>query len=295
MPVIEMQGLTKCFAGVTAVDAVNLTVSEGTVLGLVGPNGAGKTTTIKMLMGLLLPTAGSATVLNRAMGDAAARHYIGYVPDTPRMYPWFRVEEILFLCSGFYENWDWDRVDYLQAKFHLPLDKRIRSLSRGMTTMVALMIALAVHPRLLILDEPTAGLDPIKQRDFFQLVLEEVAAEGTTVLLSTHHLGDLESLADQVALMQEGKLVFCRELEEIKQNFRRIQAAFPQGQSEEELSQFPGVLATEKRGNIYSFIIDREPEQMMARLKTYSPTFIEMMALSLDEVFYYTVGGEHDV
>ena len=114
MPVIEMQGLTKCFAGVTAVDAVNLTVSEGTVLGLVGPNGAGKTTTIKMLMGLLLPTAGS----NRAelAGGCQARHYIGYVPDTSDV-PWFRVEGILFLCSGFYENWDWDRVDIYKRNF----------------------------------------------------------------------------------------------------------------------------------------------------------------------------------
>lgn len=294
MLAIETRGLTKHFKGLTAVDNLSLVVPEGSIFGLVGTNGAGKTTTIKMLMGLLQPSAGSARVLGRKAEDVVVRHHVGYVPDTHKMYPWFRVEEIFFLCSGFYKNWDWARVKYLQSKFNLPLEKRIRSLSKGITTLVALTIALSIHPRLLILDEPTSGLDPVKRRQFFQLVLEEVAGEGTTIFLSTHHLGDLERLADQVALMKEGRLVFCKDMEDLKKNFRRIQVVFPGGLPG-ELSQIPGVLRTEQQDQVYSLIIDRDPEQVLERIRVYNPTFQEVMDLSLDEVFYYAVGGEHHV
>jgi len=291
---IETWELTKRFNGVTVVDGLNLAVPEGSVFGLVGPNGAGKTTTIKMLLGLLQPTRGSAWVLGHEAKDAVARHRIGYVPDTQKMYPWFRVEEIFFLCSGFYQNWDWGRVKHLQSKFNLPVESRILSLSQGTTTLVALTIALSIRPRLLILDEPTTGLDPIKRRQLLQLVLEEVAGEGTTVFLSTHHLGDLERLADQIALLDKGRLVFCQDMDDLKRSFRRIQTVFPGGLPA-ELSRLPGVLKVESTEHVCSLIVNRDTDRILARVREFNPAFVEVQDLSLDEIFYYAVGGEQRV
>lgn len=291
---IETSELTKQFNGATVVDGLNLAVPEGSIFGLVGPNGAGKTTTVRMLVGLLQPTRGNAWVLGREAKDAVARHRIGYVPDTQKMYPWFRVEEIFFLCSGLYQNWDWARVKYLQSKFNLPVEKRIRNLSQGMTTLVALTVALSIRPRLLILDEPTTGLDPIKRRQLLQLVLEEVAGEGTTVFLSTHHLGDLERLADQIALLDEGRLVFCQDMDDLKRSFRRIQTVLPGGLPA-ELSRLPGVLKVESTEHICSLIVNRDADRILARVREFNPAFVEAQELSLDEIFYYAVGGEHHV
>jgi ABC-2 type transport system ATP-binding protein len=248
---LETTGLTKVFNRETAVDDCSLQVPEGSVFGLMGPNGAGKTTLIKMLMGALLPTAGSGRMLGRDISDPTGevRQEIGYVADTQQMYPHFKVEEILKFCSMVYRSWDEQRCRTLLKSFGLPQEKQVRSLSKGMKTQLGLIIALSVRPRLLILDEPASGLDPVLHHHFMQLLMQETAREGTTVFFATHNLYDLERTAEQVAVIMKGKILFSKPLDELKSSSRKIQVVFPEG-IPEQARKIPGVLRVEEQGRV---------------------------------------------
>ena len=224
---LETIGLTKVFNGETAVDGCTLQVPEGSVFGLMGPNGAGKTTLIKMLMRALLPTAGSGRILGREIPDPTGevKQKIGYVADTQQMYPHFKVEEILKFCSMVYRSWDGQRCRTLLKSFGLPQDKQVRSLSKGMKTQLGLIIALSVRPRLLILDEPASGLDPVLHHHFMQLIMQEAAREGTTVF-SPPTVFMTRSAPDQVAVIMKGKILMSKPLDELKSSSRKIRWFF---------------------------------------------------------------------
>jgi ABC-2 type transport system ATP-binding protein len=191
---LQTQALYKSFDGCKAVDGLDLTVPAGSIFGLIGPNGAGKSTLIQMLIGIIRPDKGEAYILGRSIRekDGGIRNQVGYVPDVPVMYPSFSVAEMYRLGSKLYPYWDWQRCRDLHHSFDLPAAGHIRSLSRGQKVQVALVMALALRPRLLLLDEPTAGLDPVVRRAFLHTIVEEAASRGTTIFYSTHNLNDLE-------------------------------------------------------------------------------------------------------
>jgi len=227
---IETKGLTKKFDGEPAVDGLDLAIPEGSVFGLVGPNGAGKTTLIRMLMGIITPTSGTAAVLGSDITTPSGelRRHIGYIADVQHMYPFFKVEEILGFCTRVYPTWDANRCKTLLHTFELPEHKQVRALSKGIKTQLALIIALSVRPRLLILDEPTSGLDPVMKHHFMQLIMQEAASGSTTIFFSTHNLNDVERLPDQVAAVMRGKLLFHRSMDELKAGTReRSRQSFP--------------------------------------------------------------------
>lgn len=290
---IETHELTKVFEGETVVNRLNLTVPQGSIFGLMGPNGAGKSTLIRLLMGLLQPTHGGGTILGRDIGDPSGRvrEAVGYVADFPQLYPFFRVRDVIELCARIYPHWDQKRADVLLKTFEVAPNKWVRALSKGMKTQLSLVIALSMRPRVLILDEPTSGLDVVMKQHFMQLIMQEAASGEMTVFFSTHNLHDLERMADQVAVMMKGQLLFNRSLEVLKTTTRKIQAVFPDGLPR-EISESPDVLRVEQQGKVYSIIVGRHFAEVFERVRALQPVFLDTLDLSLEELFIHTVAKE---
>ncbi|TCP52536.1 ABC-2 type transport system ATP-binding protein [Tumebacillus sp. BK434] len=290
---LETRGLTKVFDGERALDRLSLVVPHGSIFGLMGPNGAGKSTLIRLLLGVLQPTAGDATVLGRSIADPSGvwRQEIGYVADYQNFFPHYKVGELLAFCAKLYPNWDDKRCRDLLDLFQIPSGKRVRALSKGMKTQLALIIALSMRPRMLLLDEPTSGLDPVMKHHFKQLVLQAAASGDTTVFFSTHNLNDLEQMADHVAVLMKGKLLFTRSLDELKENTCKIQAVFSEGLPD-AIREAPGVLSVQEQGKVSTIIVQDHTAALMGMIEAHRPDFVETLDLSLEEVFIQTMGKE---
>ena len=225
-PVIRLDHVTKRYGSQTALDEVTLDVPPGVVFALLGENGAGKTTAIRVLLGLTDPDSGKATVLglDSTKHGHAIRSRVGYVPERPTLYEWMTVTEIGWFTAGFYGSGFFQRYLHLAADYQLPLKRQIKSLSKGMRAKVSLSLALAHEPELLILDEPTSGLDTLVRREFLEGMVD-IAAAGRTVLLSSHQIGEVERVADIVAILREGKLILVERLETLKDEIRELNIA----------------------------------------------------------------------
>lgn len=224
---------------VPALTWLNLEVPESSVFGLIGPNGAGKTTAIKILMNILKPDAGRAEVLgidSRQLGPEAFRQ-IGYVSENQELPDWMTVESFLAYLRPFYPSWDGQRADELLHQFGLPRDRKLRALSRGMWMKAALASSLAYRPRLLVLDEPFSGLDPLVREDLIDGLLE--SAEGTTILISSHDLADIESFASHIGYLEHGRLRFSEEMTSLTARFREIEVTVGAPPRLPEVSRWP--------------------------------------------------------
>jgi ABC-2 type transport system ATP-binding protein len=220
---ISAADLVKRFRSVAVLDRLNLTVPEGSVFGLAGPNGAGKTTTIKILMNILRPTSGNAQVLgfdSRALGPQSLAN-IGYVSENQELPEWMTVEYLLAYLKPFYPTWDDARAAQLIRQFDLPLNRQLRHLSRGMRMKAALASSLAYHPRLLIMDEPFSGLDPLMREDLIDGLLE--SAGETTILISSHDLAEIESFASHIGYLDRGRLQLSEEMTSLTARFREVE------------------------------------------------------------------------
>src|SRR5436309_5863875 len=223
---IQTHDLTKRYRSVRALDHVNLEVQEGAVYALVGPNGAGKTTGIKILMNLIGATSGEATVLGIDCKQIRGLSYrqIGYVSENQDIPEWMKVGALLKYLSEFYPTWDRQLEKALVKQFELPLDRKIKALSRGMKMKLALASALAFHPKLIVLDEPFGGLDPLVRDQLIEGLLER--AEETTMFISSHDLAEIESFASHVGYLEEGKLRFSEDMTALAARFREVEITF---------------------------------------------------------------------
>ncbi len=221
--IIRTFDLTKRFRRSHAVDALNLTVQEGSIYALVGPNGAGKTTTIKILMNILEPTVGRAEVFGEESRKVAGRTFtkIGYVSENQEMPEWMKVNTLLDYLRPFYPNWDRELENTLVKQFDLPVGRKVRELSRGMKMKVALASSLVYHPKLIVLDEPFGGLDPLVRDELIEGLLER--ATEATIFISSHDLAEIESFASHVGYMEQGKLRFSEEMTSLAQRFREVE------------------------------------------------------------------------
>jgi len=226
MSVIRTENLVKKFRRVAALNGLNLDIPEGAVYALVGPNGAGKTTAIKILMNIFGPTSGRAEVLGvesaRITGSAFTS--IGYVSENQELPDWMSVRAFLDYLRPFYPSWDRSLEEQLVSQFDLPRERKLGHLSRGMRMKAALASSLAYHPKLIVLDEPFTGLDPLVRDELIQGLLER--AEEATILVSSHDLAEIESFASQVGYLEQGRLRFSEELEKLIQRFRDVQVTF---------------------------------------------------------------------
>jgi ABC-2 type transport system ATP-binding protein len=226
MSAIRTVNLVKKFRRVEALDGLNLDVPEGAVYALVGPNGAGKTTAIKILMNIFGPTSGRAEVLGVESAQIAGRAFtsIGYVSENQELPEWMQVGALLEYLRPFYPSWDRALEDELIRQFDLPRDRKLGNLSRGMRMKAALASALAYHPKLIVLDEPFTGLDPLVRDELIQGLLERAAE--STILVSSHDLAEIESFASHVGYLEQGRLRFSEELTQLVQRFREVQVTF---------------------------------------------------------------------
>jgi ABC-2 type transport system ATP-binding protein len=226
--VIQTENLVKKFRRTEALKGLNLQVPQGAIFALVGPNGAGKTTTIKILMNILEPTSGRARVLDTESIRLEGRSFtgIGYVSENQELPLWMRVDEFLAYLRPFYPTWDRELEKELVKKFELPLDRKLRHLSRGMRMKAALASSLAFHPKLIVLDEPFSGLDPLVRDELIESMLER--AEEATVLVSSHDLGEIESFASHVGYLEEGALLFSDEMTMLADRFREVELTMDQ-------------------------------------------------------------------
>jgi ABC-2 type transport system ATP-binding protein len=223
---IRTENLTKMFRRVAALNGLNLDVPEGAIYALVGPNGAGKTTAIKILMNILAPTSGRAEIMGtdstRIAGSALAS--FGYVSENQDLPEWMRVDAFFAYLRPFYPSWDRDLENELIKQFELPLERKLKHLSRGMRMKAALASSLAYHPKVIVLDEPFTGLDPLVRDELIEGLLER--APESTVFISSHDLAEIESFASHVGYLEQGRLQFSEELVALSARFREVELIF---------------------------------------------------------------------
>jgi ABC-2 type transport system ATP-binding protein len=228
---VQIQGLAKSYGRTSVVEGVTFRVERGSVFGLIGPNGAGKTTLIRMLMGMLTMTSGRAHVLGIDVATNAdeVQRKVGYVPESPSIYRWMTVGEVIRFCRAFRDTWSDEVCDGMLDRFELDPRKKVRQLSKGMQTKLSLLLALAYEPEVLILDEPTTGLDPVTREEFLEPVLGAVCGRGCTVLFSSHTIEDVERLADRVGILIRGRLIVEDSVKELLSRTKRVRAILSDG------------------------------------------------------------------
>lgn len=289
---IELHKLTKSFGSKVAVDNLSLQVPAGTIFGFLGPNGAGKTTTIKMMVGLMRPDSGSGKILGCDMVSSSVpvRERTGYVSEMPQLYGYMTVNEILAFSKAFYKGWNDTLVRKYLEFFGLPKQQRIKNLSKGMKTQLALIIAMAPEPELLILDEPTSGLDAINRQEFLNVILEEISLQGRTVFFSSHILHDVERVADQVAIIKDGKLLDIRVMDELKTTVKKIRVVFLR-EPDAELFAMRGIKNVAREGSSYLISVENNLQEILERLRANPYLALDIIDQNLEEIFIEKVRG----
>ncbi len=285
MNIIETHNLTRRFGRTEAVHSLNLTVPAGSICALLGANGAGKTTTLKLIMNLIRPTAGEARVLgvdSRRLGERELAQ-IGYVSENQQLPLWMTVRQLLDYCRPFYPTWDVALEKTLLVQFALPEDRRLKQLSRGMLMKAALLSSLAYRPKLLVLDEPFSGLDPLMREEFVRGVLEVSALGDWTVLVSSHDIEEVERLADQVALLENGRLRLSEPAEALQGRFRRVELTGAAAGS----AALARALEWEQAGNLSRFIATDYAGEATERAwrERYPGAEVKAQPMALREIF----------
>ncbi|MCI0358817.1 MAG: ABC transporter ATP-binding protein [Planctomycetaceae bacterium] len=289
--VIELRGVTRRFGAKRALDNVSLAVPRGIVFGLVGANGAGKTTLIRHFLGLLKAQAGTVRVLglDPVQDPVGVLSRVGYLSEEGDLPGWMRVDELMRYMRAFYPTWDEAYAQDLRRQFALDPAAKVKTLSKGQKARAGLLVALAYRPELLLLDEPSSGLDPIVRRDILGAIVRTIADEGRTVLFSSHLLDEVERISDHVAMLKGGRMLFAGELDEIKQSHHRLTLRF-----ENELRQPPalgGALSWEGRGREWTAVASGRLEALTLAASAAGAEVVEQNALSLDEIFLAQVGS----
>jgi ABC-2 type transport system ATP-binding protein len=287
---IMVRELTRRFGAKVALDQVSLTVPRGAVFGLVGENGAGKTTLIRHVLGLLKAQAGAVQVFG---GDPVADPVgvlsrIGYLSEENDLPGWMRVAELLRYSQAFYPHWDAAYADQLRQDFGLDGAARVKNLSKGQRARAGLIVALAHRPELLVLDEPSSGLDPIVRRDILGAIIRTIADEGRTVLFSSHLLDEVERVSDHVAMITQGKIIFCARLEEIKQTHHRLTLRFAEARARPPV--LAGMLACEGKGREWTAVYNGRLGDLQDAAASLGAEIVDKHVPSLDEIFVAQVG-----
>ena len=291
---IEVRQLRKSFDGFEALRGLNIRVPRGAVYGLVGPNGAGKSTVIRHIAGVYRQNGGEVLVGGEPVYEnPAVKAKIACIPDDVFYFNSATIRDMKNFYRSMIPTFSDERWDKLREAFPLEEKQTVRRLSRGMQKQAAFWIALSCCPELLLLDEPVDGLDPVMRRQVWSLLLQDVAERGTTVLVSSHNLRELEDVCDHVGIMDRGKMLLERPLSEMQENTVKIQLALPDDAS---LPEGLDILHETKTGRLRQLILRGRAEDVSARLAACNPFFLDVLPLSLEEIFIYELGGEdHEI
>ena len=290
---IQVKDVVKTFDGFRALDSLSMNVPRGAIYGLVGPNGAGKSTILRHITGAYRPDSGTITVDGKPVYEnPEVKRRIAVIPDDYYFFPSASTRDMMQFYRGLYPGFDMGRYEKLREVFSTVSERHpIRRLSKGMQKQSAFWLALCCNPDVLVLDEPVDGLDPVMRRQVWSLLMSDVAERGTTVLVSSHNLRELEDVCDHVGILSHGKVLLERSLSDLQDNVIKMQVVF----QEKELPQLPEdmeVLHASTVGRIHTLIIRGNATDVTNRLAVYSPILMDAIPLTLEEIFIYELGGE---
>ena len=289
--VIEISNLTRRFGSKAALNDVSLTVQAGTVMGLVGENGAGKTTLIKHVLGLLKAQEGTVRVFGKdpVADPEGVLSKIGYLSEEGDLPVWMKVDELMRYSAAFYPTWDDEYARKLLQEFGLDPGAKLSKLSKGQRSRAGLLVAMAYRPELLVLDEPSSGLDPIVRRDILGAIIRTIADDGRTVLFSSHLLGEVERVSDQIAIVKNGKILLTDSLDNVKSSHFRITVLFDEPRSMPP--ELVGTLGWGGSGREWFATYCGSPVELDSALASIDGRVVERIGLSLDEIFVARVGA----
>ena len=282
---LEVRNLTKTFGSFTALKELNMTIPKGAVYGLVGPNGAGKTTIIRHITGIYRPDSGGVTIDGQDIWEnPEAKGKIGFIPDDLFFFNSASIEDMRKYYRGLYPRFDDELFEKIGQAFDLPRKSPIRKFSKGMKKQAAFWLTVSCRPELLVLDEPVDGLDPVMRRQIMGLILADVAEYGTTVLVSSHNLRELEDICDHVGIMDKGRMLLERSLEDMQGGTIKVQFV---GETPEGLN----ILHRADTGRLKTLVLRSTAQEAEAVFSRADLTFYEVLPLSLEEIFIYELGG----
>lgn len=290
---LEAKNVVKTFDGFRALDSLNMTVPKGAVYGLVGPNGAGKSTIIRHLAGIYRQDSGEVLLDGQPVYEnPAVKRRMTVIGDDWYYFPQANIREMARFFAGLYPAFSWERYEKLKQVF--PLDEKmiLRRMSKGMQKQAAFWLAVCCMPEYLILDEPVDGLDPVMRRQVWSLLLGDVSERGTTVLVSSHNLRELEDVCDHVGIMQRGRCLLEKSVSELQETTTKVLLALPDGTAlpEEGLD----ILHRSSTGKLQTLILRGREEDNLAWLEKLHPLFMDSVPLTLEEIFIYELGGVDD-
>lgn len=289
--VIEVENLSKNFDGFLALNNLSMHVEKGSVYGLVGPNGAGKSTLLRHITGVYRPTDGVVYINHEPVFEnVAQKAKIAYIPDELFYFSQANVRDMMKYYKGLYPKFDVERFNKLKEMFpNIDLKRPIRKFSKGMQKQAVFWLMLCCHPEIFILDEPVDGLDPVMRRQIWSLLMADTAEFGTTVLVSSHNLRELEDVCDHVGILNHGQMILERSLLDLQDNMTKLQVAY-----ENEFPQMPPELNTlniSNNGRIYTIIAKGNPQECEDIIAKTNPLLIDALPLTLEEIFIYELGG----
>jgi len=291
---IEVKELHKSFDGFEALRGLNIHVPRGAVYGLVGPNGAGKSTVIRHLAGIYRQDSGEVLIGGEPVYEnPTVKAKLAYIPDDIFYFGAATIRDMKNLYRAMIPTFSDERFEKLREAFPLDEKRAMRRLSKGMQKQAAFWIALSCCPEVILLDEPVDGLDPVMRRQVWSLLLQDVSERGTTVLVSSHNLRELEDVCDHVGIMDKGRMLLERPLAALQENTVKIQLALPDGA---ELPEGLDILHETRTGRLRQLILRGNGDELSAKLSSCNPFFLDVLPLSLEEIFIYELGGEdHEI
>ncbi|WP_294392609.1 ABC transporter ATP-binding protein [uncultured Clostridium sp.] len=289
---IEINNVSFEIDGKNILKDINLKIPEGKIYGIIGPNGVGKTTLLRCLTGIYETTCGIIRYDGENVYDnPSVKEHIGYVADENIMHPNFKVKEIIKFYKYSYPMFDEKKYNELNEIFKIPENRFIFQLSKGMKMRLSIMLAFSIHAKYLVLDEPTSGLDAILKNKLLKIFADEVYDNNTTIIISSHHLNELERICDDVAILDNGSVSYENSVENMKNKIKKIQVAFDEPVYEEDLN-LKGIFKIAKVGRVFTIITDEYDEEFLESLNKFKPLFVEEVDLSLEDIFIYKVDKE---
>ena len=288
---LEAKNAVKTFDGFRALDGLTMTVPKGAVYGLVGPNGAGKSTIIRHLAGIYRQDSGEVLLDSQPVYEnTEAKRRMAVIGDDWYYFPQAGIKEMAKFYAGIYPAFSWERYEKLKQVFPLDEKMMLRRMSKGMQKQAAFWLTVCCMPEYLILDEPVDGLDPVMRRQVWSLLLGDVAERGTTVLVSSHNLRELEDVCDHVGILNHGKVLLERSLSDLQDNTVKLQVAY-QGVTEPVLPAELNILHRSHVGRVYTYIVRGSSQEILRRMQITEPVLLESIPLTLEEIFIYELGG----
>lgn len=288
---LEAKNVVKTFDGFRALDSLNMTVPKGAVYGLVGPNGAGKSTIIRHLAGIYRQDSGEVLLDGQPVYEnPAVKRRMTVIGDDWYYFPQANIREMARFFAGLYPAFRWERYEKLKQVFPLDEKMMLRRMSKGMQKQAAFWLAVCCMPEYLILDEPVDGLDPVMRRQVWSLLLGDVSERGTTVLVSSHNLRELEDVCDHVGILNRGQVLLERSLSDLQDNTVKLQVAYA-GVTEPMLPSELNILHRSHVGRVYTYIVRGSRAEILRRMEITEPILLESIPLTLEEIFIYELGG----